>query len=116
MKKYVDIHNKNHCFFDIICVVKVNGVQYIKHRPMTNLDFKNIKIRCDFPQILEFRTTFASCHNFTTYDYYSKQPMHMVERRLNMNIAKNPNLVNFFDRFHNHPLIRKCSHIPFIKK
>ena len=49
LEKYVDIHNKKYCFFDFICVVKVNDDQYIKQRPMTILDFKNFKIRCYFP-------------------------------------------------------------------
>ena len=82
-------------FFDIVCVVKVYDNQYIKHRRMTNLDFESIKIRCNFPQILGFRITFASYHKFMTYEYYIKQPMHMAERRINMNIAKNPNLIKF---------------------
>ena len=39
--------------------------------------------------------------------------MHSVERRINMIIAKNPQLINSLDRNTNHPLIRKYSHIPF---
>ena len=39
LKNYVDIHNEKYCFFDIICVVKVNDNQYIKHRAMTDIDF-----------------------------------------------------------------------------
>ena len=46
-----------------------------------------------------------------TYKYYSSNPMHMVERRLNMISARNPHLVNALDRRANHPLIRKYSHI-----
>ena len=40
-------------------------------------------------------------------------PMSNVERRININIAKNPSLVNSFDRKKNHPLVRKYSLITF---
>ena len=49
-----------------------------------------------------------------TYEYYIKQPMPALELRLNMIIAKNPELINSLDRNKNHPLIRKYSHIPLI--
>ena len=48
-----------------------------------------------------------------TYERYINNPMPMVGRRLNMNVAKNPHLVNSFDRNKKHPLIGKYSHIPF---
>ena len=48
-----------------------------------------------------------------TDDYYISLPTSMCERRINMNIAKNPHLTNSLDRNKNHPLIRKDSHIPF---
>ena len=37
----------------------------------------------------------------------------MCEKTTNMNIAKNPELINVLDRNKNHPLTRKYSHIPF---
>ena len=40
-------------------------------------------------------------------------PMSMVERHINLNIAKNPDLISTLDRNKNHPLIRKYSLIPF---
>ena len=49
-----------------------------------------------------------------TYDNYINNPTPMVERRLNMNIARNPHLINVLDRKENHPLIGKLFHIPFI--
>ena len=48
-----------------------------------------------------------------TYEYYIKNTMPMVEKRINFIIAKNPKLINSLDRNKNHPLIRKFSHIPF---
>ena len=48
-----------------------------------------------------------------TYESYFNQPMQAIELRLNMIIAKNPQLINALDRNKNHPLIRKYSHLPF---
>ena len=48
-----------------------------------------------------------------TYEYYINQPMSMCERKINMNVARNPHLINLLDRNKNHPLIRNYSHIPF---
>ena len=47
-----------------------------------------------------------------TYETYINNPMSIVERRLNMNIARNPHLRNSLDSKKNHPLIRKYLHIP----
>ena len=49
------------------------------------------------------------------YKFYLKQPMQMTYGRLNMIIAKNPQLMNSLNRGSNHPLIRKNIHTPFIK-
>ena len=49
-----------------------------------------------------------------TYDNYVNQPMSMCERKIKMNIAKNPKLVNSLDRNKNHPLLREYLHKPFI--
>ena len=59
------------------------------------------------------KTTNDRCN--MSYNYYKNLPMRMVERRINMNIAKNPQLINSLDRNKNHPLIRKYSNIPFNK-
>ena len=48
-----------------------------------------------------------------TYENYINQPMDMCERKINMIIAKNPQLINSLDRKINHPLIRKYLHVPF---
>ena len=41
-----------------------------------------------------------------TYEHYIIQPMTMCERKINMNNAKNPHLINSLNRNKNHPLIR----------
>ena len=48
-----------------------------------------------------------------TYDYYINRPIQAIGLKINMIIAKNPQLINSFDRNKNHPLISKNSHIPF---
>ena len=42
-----------------------------------------------------------------SYDFYIKNNMPAVERKLNTIIARNSHLINSFNRFHNHPLIRR---------
>ena len=49
-----------------------------------------------------------------TYEHYINQTMRMCERKINVNIARNPHLIGSLDRSENHPLIRIYSHIPFI--
>ena len=47
---------------------------------------------------------------YKTYDNYIKHPMQAIELKLNMINAKNPHLLNSLNRYHIHPLIRKCSY------
>ena len=51
--------------------------------------------------------------NYINYKYYLKQPMQRIQRRLNMIIAKNPQLIKSVNRGSDHSLIRKHIHIPF---
>ena len=69
-------------------IYKLNNVCNIKH-----MILKTINDRCNM-----------------TYEYYMNLPMSMVERRININIAKNPSLKNSFDRNKNHCLVREYSH------
>ena len=50
-----------------------------------------------------------------TYENYINQPMSMCERKINMNFARNPKVINSLDKNKNHPLIRKYSHNPLIR-
>ena len=49
-----------------------------------------------------------------TYDLrvFIKQPMQMVEWKVNMMIDINLHLINALDKSVNHPLLSRCSHIP----
>ena len=49
--------------------------------------------------------------SYMNYKYYLKQPMKMIEPKLNMIIAKNSQLINSFKRGNDHPLIRKYIYI-----
>ena len=90
-----------------ICVVKVDDNQYNRHRPLPILDFrdKTVEIRCNFPQILELRITFASCRRFNTYNYYMKQPMPMCETKLNQLLHKKQELMKCRNRFITYPFV-----------
>ena len=46
-----------------------------------------------------------------TLEIYKNMPMIMIERRLNIIIAKNLSLVKSLDQTTNHPLIRKYSDV-----
>ena len=48
-----------------------------------------------------------------THEHYINQPMSMCERTMNMDIARNPQLINSLDRNKDHSIIRKYLHIPF---
>ena len=48
-----------------------------------------------------------------TLEFYKNMPMSMIERRINIIIAKNPSLIKSLNQTTNHILIRKSSHIPF---
>ena len=40
------------------------------------------------------------------------QPMNLCQKKANMDIARDPHLINSLNRNKNHPLIRKYLHIP----
>ena len=52
-----------------------------------------------------------SCKCYMSYKHYINHPMSVLERRINMIIAKNPQLIKSLNRTKNHPSIRKYSHI-----
>ena len=47
-----------------------------------------------------------------TYDYYRGQAMPMCESKLNQLLSENPNLINFLNRYSQHPMISLYSQIP----
>ena len=66
-----------------------------------------------FDRIDEFNIITIADKMHMTHDFYIKNPMQMIERRLNVVIDTHPQLKNALDRNENYLLIRKDSHIPF---
>ena len=94
------LHNIN----DIITKIKGYLLYWIDYYKLQGYGFRNINE-------LIIKTFSDKCN--ITDEHYLNQPMHMCERQINKNIAKNPQLINSFDRSKNHPLIRRYSQIPF---
>ena len=126
---YVISHNKKVDFYFIRCEFTLhfdnNFTENIKITCFYNADVSNIQ-RYLFQNFYYFTSignifsiinpvtfyTISDIHNIV-YTYYINQPMHSVERRKNMIIAKNPQLISSLDRNKPHPLINRYSHIPF---
>ena len=126
---YITTHNKKIDFYYIDCEF---GIQFdnkytanIEINYHYNTDYANIKNyllfyidSCQsggfkFNNIIHMNINTISCKCNMSYKHYINQPMAAVGRRINMIIAKNPQLLNSLDRNKNRPLIRKYSHIPF---
>ena len=52
-----------------------------------------------------------SCRCNMTYKSYMNSPMSMLERRINMVIIKNPNLIKSLNIKDNHPITRQCDYL-----
>ena len=68
----------------------------------------------NFSKINHMSITILSCMFYMSLKYFINQPTSMLERRMNIIIAKNPRLIKLFNWNKNHPLIRKYSHIPLL--
>ena len=64
-----------------------------------------------FSHISEMNITFISHLRNMTYEHYLQQPKSMLEWKLNVLLAKNPQLIKSLTRYHILPLIRKYRHI-----
>ena len=131
LNDHITTHNKKLNFYLISCKLVIefnNFTENIETNYFCHTDIINIK-RNSLYNIYSFKPRIYKPSNVCnikhmilktindrcnmTYEYYMNLPMSMVERRININIAKNPSLINRFDRNKNHPLVRKYSHIPF---
>ena len=52
-----------------------------------------------------------SCRCNMTYKYYMNTPMSMLERRINIVISKNPQLIKSLNIKENHPITRQCDYL-----
>ena len=64
--------------------------------------------------IQKMKNETISDKRYMTYEHYINNPMQIVERRLNLVIAKNPHLIHLLNRSLCNPF-KKSSHIPFNK-
>ena len=124
---YITSHNKKIDFYytDYAFGIQLdnNNTANIEINYHFNTDYINLKScllffidSCqsrgfNFSNINHMIINTITCMCNMSYKYYINQPMSMLERRINFIIAKNPQLINSFDRNKNHPLIRKYSHI-----
>ena len=124
---FISTHNKKIDFyyidFEFEILFENNYTANIEINYHYNTDYINIKSyllfyidSCEingykFDNINHMTIKTITCKCNMSYKHYINQPMSMLERRINMIIAKNPRLINALDRTKNHPLIRKYSHI-----
>ena len=124
---YITIHNKKFDFYYIDCEFEIlfeniytANIEINYHYNTDYIIIKSYLIfyidSCEingyiFDNINHMIISTISCMCNMSYKYYINQPMSMLERRINMIISKNPQLINPLDRTKNHPLIRKYSHI-----
>ena len=129
LNDYISTHNKNFDVYFTNCEFKTEFDTNLKINIKTNYvlnidifdtneyllyDIDSLKLKAyNFYNInqMTINTIFDRCG--MTYANYINNPMPMVERRINLIIAKKLKLLNSLDRNKNHPLIRKDSHIPF---
>ena len=130
LKNYVHDYNKKFDFCAVICKWKVhfsNKIIYVKTNPWHNhscgfnlREFLLSRIKYYerrqhiFCRISLMTITFISDLRDMTYKHYLQQPKSMLEWRLNLILAKRPELIEVFDigkgiASHFRPLIRKYS-------
>ena len=129
LNDYISTHNKNFDFYSIKCEFAMefdnNFIANKKTNYFYNTDIININKYLLY-DIDSFRSSGHKFYNIIqktvniitdrynlTYELYMNQTMSVCERKVFLNIAKNPQLINLLKRTKNHPLTRKYSHTPF---
>ena len=130
LKDCISTHNKNFVFYLISCELIIefdnNFTENIKTLYYYNTDVINKKRDLIYNIYHFLPKLFKYCHAYNikqanlktindkcnmTLEFYKTMPMSMIERRLNIIIAKNPSLIKSIDQTTNHPFIRKYSHV-----
>ena len=110
------------CQFNFVFDNCLPGVTSVLFNNDTVCDWKDflLKVLSDFNnkgyKFSHISRMHIFTHNLKTdmiYNFYMNTPMSAVERKTNINLNKNPNLKNVFDRTIDHPKIRKFSFVPF---
>ena len=121
---YIRVHNEKFIKYFFNCVVQIkfndNIIAKLEITNHYNTDYINIENyltmylkSCEnagyrMNNINHMIINITSCICNIRYKHYIDKPMSMLERRINYNITKNPQLIN---QNHNHPLIRKYPNI-----
>ena len=116
---YITTHNKKFGFFYIDCEFGIQfdnnytaNIEINYHYNTVYINIKNYLLfyidSCEsggykFSDINHMNINTISCKCNMSDKHYINQPMSMLERRINMIIAKNPQLINSLDRNKNHP-------------
>ena len=125
--KYIKIQNQKFVFYYFDCQFQIkfkdNIFAKIEINQHFNTDYINIKNyllfyidSCRygnfvFDNINKMEISMISCRCNMTYKNYMNSPMSMLERYINMVIAKNPSLIKSLDIKVNHPITRKCDYL-----
>ena len=119
--KYINIHNIKLVFYYIDCQFEIEfknkNFAKVEINQHFNTDYINIlnyllfyidSCRYGnfiFDNIIKMEITMIGCRCNMTYKYYICSPMSMLERYVNMNISKNPNLIKSLNIKNNRPII-----------
>ena len=122
LNDYISTHNKYFDFYFINCEFVTdfdnNFIANIKINCFYNTGIININIYLSyyidcfksrghkFYNINQLTINIISDRCNMTYEHCINQPMSICERKINMNIARNPHLINSLDRNKNHPFIK----------
>ena len=130
LQDYISTHNKKIVFSLISCELIIefdnNFTENIKTNFYYNTDVINIKRDLIYNIYRFLPKIIKDCHAYNikqaylktindrcnmTLEVYKNIPKSMIERRLNIIVAKNPSIIKSLDQTTNHPLIRKVSHL-----
>ena len=130
LEDYISTHNKKFVFYLISCelIIEFDNIftENIKTEYYYNTVIVNIKRGLIYNIYHFLPNIFKDCHAYNikqanlktindrcnmTLEFYKNMPMSMIERRLNIIIAKNPSLIKSPNQTTNHPLFRKYSNI-----
>ena len=126
-EKYINIHNQKFVFYYISCHIVIqfkNNVFATKQiNDLCNTDYINIKSylifyidSCEygifiFDNIFNMEINTISCRCNMSFKYYLNNPMSMLERRINMVIGKNSQLIKSLNFKENRPITRQCDYL-----
>ena len=127
-KVFIKEHNRSFQKYAVQCQFKFHfdkclpGIFSALFNNDTVCDWKDflLKVISDFNdkgyKFSHFSRRHIITHNLKkdmTYYFYMNTPMSAVERKINITLNKNPDLINLFDRTIDYPMNRKFNFVPF---